>query len=273
MIQMRKLAGVIVATLVFGQLPAQAATPLTSDQYRTLIQELAARPGGSFEAAVAQARRQTGNSDAQAQINLGMALSSMKAYPEAVEVLTRATELAPRDGAAFRRLGVAAFWSGNCDIALPSLERALALPITPREPDETAAYWHSLAGRCALLKGSASRAVEHCKTAAALAPTDPRGDFCLGKAQLQSRNFEAALAAFMKIALRPESELGRLASPYQGRSRTFAMVALHGLGRLDEAPALLHLDPQLWPREELLQAVEWQKTREQQNLSPNSWQE
>lgn len=268
---MRKILSGIAMAFALGQLPAQAATALTPQQYHELLLNLSVQPGNSADAAVAEIRRRTNNSDPEAQLNLGRALASFKAYPDSIEVLTRATELAPTSGVAFGWLGFSAFWAGNCDVSIPALERALVLTATPQGPGKESSYWHSLAGRCALRKGEFPSAIEHCKTAASLAPADPRGEFCLAKAYFGLRNFEAALAIFTKTTFR--SDLGQFEIPYKERSQSFAILALHELGRLDQASTLLRLEPKQWPRERLLQVAEWENKVEQNNLRPWSWQE
>lgn len=242
-------------TLGIGFEASASAKPLTTDEYISLLQQASGDPDLAADKLVAQVDK----TDAVAQFNLGTALMRKKFNPQAIEVLTRATNLDPKNTLAHANLGMAAFWSRQCKVVTPAFKNALAL-----SPDhENAWYWNNLAGGCYIHSKDYSNAIRVCSRASALKPSDPRGELCLGKAHLGAKSYELALQSFLRVYNTTNE------SPYYSDAQTGILVSLAKQQKLSQAVDLLKLDRTQYPSEAALEQMA--KSAERLVESSNSW--
>jgi tetratricopeptide (TPR) repeat protein len=249
----------VALLLGLGSHDAAAGAALTEDDYVLLLQQPA--PGGDPDAVADRLVGQADSQDAAVQFSLGMALLRKKFHPQAVVALGRAAQLAPENALAHAHLGISSFWLERCDIATGAFERALALAASHSD----AWYWNNLAGRCHLHLRDHTKAVRACRQAVALRASDPRGELCIAKAQLAANNPEEALAGFLRVNQMTTEP------PYAGDARNGALVSLARLRRLDQAVALLRLNPREYPSAAALEQAAAFAAKTIENLAAQQW--
>jgi tetratricopeptide (TPR) repeat protein len=208
-----------------------ASQSLSVQQYVALLQRAMQSTEGP-ESAIQELIEQVDKSDPVAQVNLGVALTRIRYYPVAMQVLAHATNLAPQNSEAHAYLGFSSFWAGNCDKAIPAFNKAIDLG----KGDPEAGQWHSLLGRCYVRTQNFNAAMPHCSQATLLLPSDPRGPICLGKAQYGAAQYEAATTSFLKAYEMTNDSL------YRGEARMGALACLKKQNKLDSAKSLLKLE-------------------------------
>lgn len=222
------LAAIILA---LGGPTTLLAKVLSVDEYLALLQQENSNP----QAVVNQLVAQADPNDAATQFNLGTALMMSKAHLSAIKVLTRATELAPRNASAHANLATSAFYLEKCDVTISSIEKALALGPTSNDDPW---HWNGLLGHCYLQTEQYAKALAPCERMRALWPQDPRGELCLAKANLGKKNYEAATSGFLRVYNLTRDNRHHMTA-YIG-----ALTGLAKQQKLGQAVELLRLNPE-----------------------------
>ena len=172
---------------------------------------------GESEKGIAMLRMalQRNAGDADALLNLGMALSDRGDLAEAVDALDRLLLINPDHAHGWVALGVAQVRLGEAEAAIGSLQKAVAL-----NPED--GYPHKNLGAILARQGRGGEAVKHLRLAAQLLPADPQSWFNLAGALEETGNPDGADEAYQKVIfLDPSGPLAQRAE--EGRSRIVEM--------------------------------------------------
>lgn len=170
--------------------------------------------------------------DASDQFNLGTALMRIRHYFAAVEVLTRATELAPGNALAFGYLGFSLFHTENCEKALPALMKGF-------EADSSNSLYrdfYRLSGVCLTYKKEYAKAEQYCAKAKQLGPNFPEPLLCLGRAQFNQGKYDKALSTYKEAY---GMEFTGLYPPSIREAQSGVLASLAKLNRLRDAEDIL----------------------------------
>jgi len=201
-----------------------------------LLEESLNAHGGTAEEAMKHVIDQADKNDATALFHLGTALTRFRHYFAAIEVLTRATELAPRNAAAFGNLGISFYTIGDCDKALHAFMTALELdPSASRSGD-----WNRRTGSCLIYKRDYIKAEKYCSKARELLPSDPAPKLCLGQAQFSQTKYAEALLSYKEA-----NSMSSMSAypPHKGAAQSGVLASLAKLNRLAEATTALNIAP------------------------------
>jgi Flp pilus assembly protein TadD len=138
-------AGALSISLATVAMSAGAAP--SQEEYIKLLQDSVEKleaQGVDADTAMRRVIDKSNKKDAADQVALGAALMRLRNHFTAIEVLTRATTLAPRNAVAFGSLGTSYYAIGDCEKAIPAIVRALEL-----EPNHSwARNWNQEVGEC-----------------------------------------------------------------------------------------------------------------------------
>ena len=180
---------------------------------------------------------QADKNDASDQFSLGTALMRVRHHFAAIEVLTRATELAPRNALAFGNLGISFYSIDNCDKALPAFMKGLELDSN----GSRSGGWSRRIGSCLIYKKNYIKAEQYCAKARQLLPSDPAPGLCQGQAQFNQMKYAEALLSYKEAY-----DMSSMSSypPYVSIAQDGVLASLAKLNKLGDAGKILKLTPQ-----------------------------
>lgn len=226
---LRVCLGVVSSSLVTYADRVHASP--TEQEYIKLLLNSAATRGGTAEEAMASIINGSNKDSADDQFRLGSALMRVRHHFAAIEVLTRATKLAPNNSAAFANLGISYYATGNCDGVISALSKAVELdPSGARAGDSSRRL-----GSCLIFKRDYSKAEEYCTRGVKLLPKDAAPRLCLGNAQFAQGRYDVALATYMEA----HSLASNAYPPYRDAAQSGVLASLSKLKRLGEASRTL----------------------------------
>ena len=216
-------------------LPVSVSASPTEQEYIELLRGSVTTYGGTAQEAMRHVIDGADRNDAADQFRLGTALMRIKHHFAAIEVLTRATELAPGNATAFATLGISYYATGNCDKAVPAFAKAVELdPAGPRAGDSSRRI-----GSCLIYGKDYAGAEKRCAEAGRLLPSDPAPRLCLGHAQFGQARYAESLSTYL-VAYRLSSGAY---PPFPAEARSGVLANLAKLNRLGEAADTLKLAP------------------------------
>jgi len=131
-------------SISFATVAMSAGAAPSEEEYIKLLQNIVETQGGDADTAMRLVVDKSNKKDAADQVALGVALMRLRNHFTAIEVLTRATELAPRNAVAFGSLGTSYSAVDDCEKAIPAFVRAVEL-----DPNNSrAAHWNEFLGEC-----------------------------------------------------------------------------------------------------------------------------
>ena len=238
---------VIALMLVIGEPEAADGSAPSVDEFISLLRNSQQKYGGTIESAIEKVIDQADKENSIIQTNLGIALTKIKYYQGAVNVLLRATELDPGNAISYAYMGFASYWIDDCKRTLQAFGRAIYL--APENKEEW--FWHEYSGRCYIHFKDYESAEAHCTISARLRPSDPRGQICLGKAQFNLKKYELATESFLKAYKMTTDNL------YRAEASSGVLASLVRQNKLDSVNSLLGWPPgSRWNGIEIIELAE-----------------
>ncbi|MFH1872968.1 MAG: tetratricopeptide repeat protein [Pseudomonadota bacterium] len=225
-------AGAALLLVMFLTFAVAVRASPTEQEYLKLLQDSLVTYGGTADKAMRHVIDQANKNDASDQFNLGTALMRVRHYFAAVEVLTRATELAPRNALAFGYLGFSFYEIENCEKALPALMKGF-------EADPSNSYYghfFQLSGLCLTYKKDYAKAEQYCAKARELRPRFPEPLLCLGRAQFNQGKYAEALLTYKEAY---GMDFTSLYPPSIREAQSGVLASLAKLNRLSDAGSIL----------------------------------